>query len=138
MWLLTLFVVIVTFLGLTTLLPLARNYGTARKIGLPILVIPVNPLGLFWLIIGVQFRPLIRRLFPERLTLWTHCCVYGGGIEQRRPVHDLLGPVFVTVSPGIIELVIGDAIAANEVFTRRKDFPKPDIAYRESPRSTLT
>lgn len=130
MWLLTLFIVVSTFFVWFTALPLARNLAVARKIGLPIVIVPVDPLGLFWLLIGMQFRPLMRRILPESLTDWMHCCVYGGDIEQRRPIHARLGPVFIAVNPGFIELVVGDAVAADQVFTRRKDFPKPARAYR--------
>ncbi|KAF2094903.1 cytochrome P450 [Rhizodiscina lignyota] len=111
-----------------TILPLYRNYVVARKVGLPIIISPVNPLGVFWLLLGVRFIPLIR-LLPNRLSLWTHCTEYGGGFNDRTAIHKRVGPVFMHVNPAWNELVVADATSAASILNRRKDFIKPQIFY---------
>jgi hypothetical protein len=48
---------------------LARNYVTARKMGLPIIIVPIDQHNLVWMLVSVPLRPIIKvRLFAFALT----------------------------------------------------------------------
>lgn len=111
-----------------TVLPLYRNYTIAQKVGLPIIIDPVNPMGVLWLLLGPYLLPLLR-LLPASLSLWTDCTEYAGGFNDRGAIHKRLGPVFIHVNPARNELVIADPTTASNVLGRRKDFIKPALFY---------
>jgi hypothetical protein len=129
MWFLAFVVTAVVLFCSLTILPIIRNYADARRVGLPIIIVPVDPLGIFWLLIGIHFLPLIR-LLPGVLSRWTQCCEQGsGGYVDRSALHKRYGPVFIHVNPAFNEVVVADPVAADNVMSRRKDFIKHEKAY---------
>ena len=128
MWLFASIVTAAVLVFSISIVPVIRNYAIARKVGLPIIISPVDPLGLFWLLIGVHFIPLIR-LLPGFLSRWTQCCEYGGTYNDRSPLHQRYGPAFIHVNAGFNELVVADPVAADSIMSRRKDFIKPEKLY---------
>ena len=53
----------------------------------------------------------------------------GWQFDDKRAIHDELGPAFVLCTPGINEVIVADPTAVHTILTRRKDFVKPGIMY---------
>ena len=122
-----------------TLSTLLGNYAVARRIGLPIVVSPITPLNIIWLLSYRVFPPvlLLKRL-PFGLGRWARCTYTSWTFDDKCALHDEVGDLFCIVSPGSIEVVVADRKAANDVFARRKDFIKPAVIYGIYPKSSAT
>ena len=106
------------------ILNLCRNYVTARKIGLPIVINPVGLLNPVWLLSQDRLLPLLKSL-PFGLGNWAVYCGAGSVFSNRYKLNEKHGPAYLVVTPSDVVLWIGDAEAVEEVFTKRNDFIKP-------------
>lgn len=122
---------VATFLIWSTIWPLLRNLSTARKLGLPVVVSPVDPLNIPWLLVADFVIPPLRGILPFYLSQWTYCSQYGGTHTERTVIHKLYGPVFLIAHPAGIELSVADPAAADDILKRRKDFVKDGKLYRK-------
>lgn len=109
---------------------LAKNYRTARSIGLPVVICPVTSLNPLW-IIGYRLFPLVLKLrhLPFGLGRWVRSSYFGWNFVEKHAIHDELGDIFAIASPSSIEVVVADPQAAHAIFSRRKDFIKPALLY---------
>lgn len=111
-------------------LSMLKKYNEVRKIGLPVLFTPVPYRSILWRTTKGQLERLFKHL-PFGLGNFVEHTKMGGNWHFRTPLHDKYGPAFFVVSPGPTELIIADAAATEEVFTRsRQDFVKPVEAYK--------
>lgn len=112
---------------LLTAFALVRNYLTARKTGLPFIVIPISPENPIWFLVGKSiFVPLIERLpFGLGKNNITRYNYRGWEFEDKARTHVSLGDAFIVVSPGRNSLYVCNAEANADVFRRRDDFPRP-------------
>lgn len=113
-----------------TTISLLSNYNAARKIGLPVIISPVSPLNPFWILTYRTFPfVLTLKYLPLGLGRWARCTFLGWAFQDKYALHDELGPVFVTVTPGGNEMWVADAQATHNILSRRKDFIKPAAMY---------
>ncbi|KAH0848926.1 hypothetical protein AYO21_08742 [Fonsecaea monophora] len=113
---------------LWTLIRFTDNYLEARKIGLPILVSPVNPASPLWLLTKERLIPLVTSL-PWGLGEWATRAEVGWTFYQRYSVHAKYGEAFTIVSPGTNEIYIADPSAVEDLLRRRNDFIKDPAMY---------
>ncbi len=107
-----------------------RNYITARRIGLPIVISPVSTLNPFWILLYRAFPGILSlKHLPFGLGTWARCTSMGWAFEDKYRMHDDLGPIFTLVTPAGNEVTVADPEAAHAVLARRKDFVKPAEMY---------
>ena len=115
-----------------TAISLVKNYGIARRIGLPVVVSPATPLNPLWIICYRAFpKVLLLKYLPWGLGRWARCTFMGWTFDDKYALHEELGDLFSVVSPGGIEVVVADPDAAYAVLARRKDFIKPAVMYEQ-------
>ena len=101
------------------------NYLTARKIGVPLVIIPVSHENPLWMIVDKKiFIPLFERL-PFGSGNFTRYNWRGWEFQDKNKSHLEKGDVFVVVTPGRNWLYLCNAEALLDVFQRRADFPRP-------------
>lgn len=104
-----------------------NNYTEANKIGLPILIRPVNSSGPLWMFTKDLLIPVFSRL-PFGLGDWAPMAEIGWTFYQKCSVHAKYGEAFIIVSPGGNELILAELSATDEIMRRRNDFIKnPDV-----------
>lgn len=122
------FVLVPLSLSLGTMLyvlyGLLVNYNTARKTGLPFIVLPFDSGNPLWLIIDRKIVQFVRRI-PFCSGTFTRFNWRGWEIWDRYRAHQQLGDVIFFVTPGKNYLKLCDAEAVSEIFQRRADFSRP-------------
>ena len=117
---------LILFGGLYTIfcgLCLASNYIRAKRIGVPLVVLPVSLENPLWLLFGDSIVAIIKRLFGEsrftRFSIrgWVYFDKYAAALE--------LGDHFAFVTRAKIWFFVCDARTLNEVFQRSHDFQRP-------------
>lgn len=102
-----------------------RNYRNARQTGLPILFTPLDPFGLPWILLFINFGHLLARF------RWCRLLGMTWGWQDNDKWHRLLGNSFVLVGPTKCTIHTNDPVAIDWVLGKRKEFPKPWV-YGES------
>lgn len=112
---------------------LLRSYRLALSIGLPMVVLPVNPFSIVWILFSRRFFPAtipILKSLPWGLGSWAEYSNFGWTFQAGYAVHQKYGDAFLVVSPGMVELFLADAAAIDAVTSRRRDFLKPIKMYK--------
>jgi cytochrome P450 len=105
----------------------ANNYIEAKKIGLPIVISPIDPRNPLWLLTKDRLKPIISRL-PFGLGEWADRAEVGWTFYPRFSVHAKYGQAFTIVSPGTNEVYMAEPTATEDILRRRNDFIKdPDV-----------
>ncbi|KAH7081478.1 cytochrome P450 [Paraphoma chrysanthemicola] len=116
---------IATVLGLGLLLnwpyKIYRNYLSARKTGLAIVISPITPYALPWHIARGPLGSFMKR---QR---WFRALDQTCAWQDRNKLHAELGPCFIHVSPGMNMVCASDPVAIDYVFKTMKEFPKPEV-----------
>ena len=105
------------------------NYVQARRIGLPILISPVNPMNPVWVLFNKQLVPYLN-LLPFGLGTFATYSTLGWSFQHKYHLHAKHGDVFVIVNPGKNVVTVADASAVDEITSRRKDFQKAAEMYK--------
>jgi len=110
---------------------LYRNYKLARMINLPIILEPVSSLNIPWLIFNqlLKLHPLLSKFRDRFIRRYMRFSYMGWQFDLGWRVHEEIGPAFVLVSPGMVQVVVADTAAACDILARRKDFIKPAMLY---------
>jgi hypothetical protein len=104
---------------------LLLNYLRARKIGVPVVIIPISHGNLLWMIVDKKFFiPVFERL-PFGSGSFVRYNWRGWEFQDKNKSHLELGDVFVIANPGRNRLYVCNAKALLDVFQRRMDFPRP-------------
>ncbi|KAK1565925.1 cytochrome P450 [Colletotrichum navitas] len=109
------------------------NVVAAKSTGLPVLVYPVDPNNLFWILVSVPLRPWLKRNIPTRVWKRLVLTIYGWEFYERRRPFDEYGAVkgghrtLVVASAGGVELWTADPVVATEVLRRTGDFHMPAL-----------
>ena len=111
-------------MGLYTVYCLAVNYYKARKIGVSIVVLPIDPGNPLWMSVDTRIISIFKR-FPFGPGNFTRYNWRGWEIEDRYGAHFQLGEAFVFATPGKNRLQVCSAEALAEIFQRRADFVRP-------------
>lgn len=104
---------------------LYRNYQEAKKIGVPIRIIPIDHLNKLWLLVDKQVVSLCRRL-PGFLgnNSFTRFNYRGWHEHDGTLAHDEMGEAFLLVSPSRNWLYLADPDALMNMYRRGTDFPR--------------
>lgn len=101
---------------------LFRNYLVARKIGVPLRVIPISHLNKFWMLVDRKVLRYFKKIFGE--STFTRYNWMGWELPDRYSSHHELGDVFMIVTPGRNWLYLGHPDIVMDVVRRRNDFPR--------------
>ena len=98
------------------------NYKIARKIGFPVVVLPVSPDNPVWMLTSGHVLNIVKRVFGD---IWL--TRYGRlGWEYYNKYRPYLeSDAIILVIPGKNWIYLCNAEAATEIFQRRNDFPRP-------------
>lgn len=125
------FVTFLVYYVVNSLVCLRRNISSAKKSGIPYVVVPVYYLNAFWLLTHRLFLPLLAKLPRSWTSKWVDFCIpdfyYHSSIEIFQRVG---ADTFFVVSPGGMMLHTADPAVISQITTRRNDFPKPTAIYR--------
>ena len=113
---------------------LILNYRLARKTGLPIYITPFNPTNVVWVTFSGISRPLFAKILPRFLYERFVVTCFGWEFYERNRINKKLGRVFMLVTPGKNEMWVADAAIAEQVMSRRKDFPAIEKTSSEFPK----
>lgn len=111
-----------------SVLRFTNNYIEARKIGLPILICPINHMSPLWLLTKDRLKPLISAL-PFGLGEWSERAEVGWTYYPKFSVHAKHGEAFTIVSPGTNEIYMAEPTATDDILRRRNDFIKDPNVY---------
>ncbi|KIV84105.1 hypothetical protein PV11_06078 [Exophiala sideris] len=111
-----------------TFVRLINNYNEAKKIGLPIIILPVNPASPLWLFTKDYLSPILTQL-PFGLGTWAGLAEIGWTYFEKYSVHAKYGDAFILVSPGENDITLADPAATEDVMRRRNDFIKNPAIY---------
>ena len=114
-------------LVLWSFISLINNYNAARKVGLPIVVTPINPENPFMAIYGRHLMRSWTHVLPRPFKTWIQFGSFGWTFDDKTDMHDKLGPVFINVNPGANGVWIADPDVWIDIVTRRKDFLQPEF-----------
>lgn len=114
-----------TALFLWNFFGIASNYLVARKIGLPIIICPVDYLNPLWVLIRPTAVPILRRL-PFGLGNFTKYSYIGWPWEHQYRLHARYGPAFTVVYPRGCQVILGNTRTAANVLNRWREFTRDD------------
>ena len=107
---------------------LYKHYREGRATGLPLVVCPINPDNIIYMIISVPIRPLLERVLPEWIYFGIRPSIYGWEFRDRYQItHPKVGDSFLLVSSGSPVLWIADPALGTAILQRRKDFVQQKI-----------
>ena len=116
-------------LYLWSLTSLLQNYRKAKRVGLPVLVTPITLNNPIWLLSSSYIEPILKRI-PFGLTNFVHYSTQAWTFNDKYYLHAKYGAAFIIVSPDVIQVILADAAAAEDVFSRRKAFIKDSATYK--------
>ncbi|KAL8932284.1 MAG: hypothetical protein Q9211_006405 [Gyalolechia sp. 1 TL-2023] len=97
---------------------LLANYKRATRIGVPLVYAPISPDNPLWIALQTSFTSLFK---------------LGWEFHDRFRTFSALGDAFVLVTPDRNWLHVGEADAANEIFSRGREFGRPVWMLSEAP-----
>jgi cytochrome P450 len=106
----------------------AQNYVAAKKIGLPIVISPVNPMSPVWLLTKHWIIPIASAL-PFGWGEWAARAEMGWTYGPKFSVHARHGEAFCIVNPTYIEVLLAEPAATDDLLRRRNDFIKDPAVY---------
>ncbi|PSR75303.1 putative cytochrome P450 [Coniella lustricola] len=117
--------IVVSALILHSALSLLRNYIVARRIGLPIRIIPIDHTNPLWLAVDRKVLSYVKKL-PGFLgdNSFTRYNFRAWEMYDRLRPHQEMGPAFIIVTPARIWFYLASPDALMECFRRRTDFPR--------------
>lgn len=118
-----------SYIGLS-ILQLAYNYQKAKRIGLPVLVTPVDPSNVPYMLSSGWLEPLLRRCLPLGLGNFVEYNSRDWNYDKINDLQERIGDTFIIVSPKQIRVFTGNAKASDELCRRRRDFVKAVALYK--------
>lgn len=113
---------------------LGQNYLKARKVGIPVRVIPISHNNPIWMLLDRSILSLVKCLpFGLGKNSFTRYNFRGWELQDRYRSHGEMGPVWMHVTSVRNWLYVGDPDTVNEIWKRGKDFPRETSATGEHP-----
>jgi hypothetical protein len=113
---------------LSNIYSLYSNYRIARASGVPVIVCPVYPDNIIWIIIKVPLRPILKRILPTFIFERINISIFGWEFLDKFDFHSRVGPTFCLATPGNVEFWIADPEVAQVVLAKRKEFVQPPVS----------
>ncbi|KAI0487071.1 cytochrome P450 [Xylaria cf. heliscus] len=108
---------------------LLSNYLSARKLGVPIRVLPISHGNPFWMIVDRRVTSIFKH-FPFGDNNFTRYNWRGWEVRDRYRSHLEMGDVYVQVTPGRNWLYLCSPESLLELLRRKSDFPRPLELYK--------
>ncbi len=103
---------------------LAHNYRIARTVGVRLVVLPISPDNIVWILVWKYFIPLFQRV-PFGNGNFTRFNRHGWQVNDDGKAHLEFGDVFITVTPKQNWIYVCNAEAVADILRRDADFPRP-------------
>jgi hypothetical protein len=110
-------------LGFASLWGLIQNYGAARKIGLPVMVVPVSPENPLWMMLSRRVMPWVKRI-PFGSGSFSRFGALGWEFYQRNSVVEF-GDGVVICTPGKNWVYVWNPDTVSDILQRRNEFFRP-------------
>ncbi|KAI0017068.1 cytochrome P450 [Xylariomycetidae sp. FL0641] len=104
---------------------LFRNYLSARKVGVPLRILPISHGNPFWMIVDRKVISRLRNIPFIGDSSFVRYNWRGWEIEDKCRSHLEMGSAYMHVTPGRNWLYLCEPDSLLEVFRRRNDFPRP-------------
>lgn len=107
---------------------LTTNYLIAHRVGIPVVVIPVDPESPAWMLTSDYLGPFIDRVLswiPFGSGSFTRYAHRGWDVHDRAKSFLELGDAFILVTAGKNWLYVCNAETVPELLQRRKEFERP-------------
>lgn len=104
-----------------------RNYLKVRHLGLPMIIMPVWMLDIWWLL--VRKRLLWLEHLPFGLGRWVKYSYHGWILKDKTETHQALGDAFIVVTPATNVIWVADASANSEIISKYKTWRKHEGLY---------
>jgi hypothetical protein len=103
-----------------------RNYSVARKIGLPIIILPISHENPIWMLTARHVMPLFKCI-PFGNGRFTRFGYVGWQFDDKYRVHEELGDAVIFVTPGKNWIYLCNADAIHELIRRERqgEFARP-------------
>ena len=110
----------------STVWSLARNYRVARKIGLPVIIVPISPENPIWMILARKVLPVLQ-YGPFGNGTFSRFCRVGWEFDEKARAHLELGDAFVFATPGKNWIYLCNADTAHDIIRRERqgNFARP-------------
>ena len=109
--------------ALHNLFCLFLNYRIARKIGIPVIVLPASPDNPVWMLTSVAVLSVVKAIFGDCSV--TKYGQIGWEYHDKYRVHVKHGDAVVLVTPAHNWVYVCNAEAFNDIFQRRNAFGRP-------------
>ncbi|KAI6350833.1 hypothetical protein MCOR25_010348 [Pyricularia grisea] len=109
---------------------LARNYGAAKALGLPLIIHPFDPDSVTFALLSETLHTILVRILPSSAYAYIEPSFIGWEFHNKGAIHQRLGSTFVIVTSGINRLVSSDPALCSNFMTRRREFVHTDISTR--------
>jgi hypothetical protein len=107
---------------------LITNYAIARRVGVSVVVIPVDPESPLWMLTSDYLGPFIDRVLswiPFGSGSFTRYAHRGWDVHDRAKSFLELGDAFILITTGKNWLYVCNAETVAEMLQRRKEFERP-------------
>jgi cytochrome P450 len=111
-----------------TALCLANNYRRARKLGFPIVLLPISSMNILWIVIQPAVISLVERIFGT--SSFTRFAPRDWHFREKAYPHIEFGDAWALVTPGQIWFNVADPDAITDIFQRRTQFIRPVELYQ--------
>ncbi|KAG4267187.1 hypothetical protein FPRO04_04799 [Fusarium proliferatum] len=102
----------------------------AKSIGLPVLITPIDPSNVPYLLCSSFLEPFLREVLPFGLGNFVEYNSRDWNYEQIHDLQERIGDTFIIVSPKQIRVFTGNAKASDDLCRRRRDFVKAVALYK--------
>lgn len=111
---------------LSTAWCLFRNYRIARRVGLPIVIVPISPENPLWMLIARYIVPFLKYI-PFGNGHFTRFCHIGWEFDEKARAHIEFGDAFMFATPGKNWIYTCDAEAIQDILKRERqgEFARP-------------
>jgi cytochrome P450 len=112
--------------SVSTAWSLFRNYVVARKVGLPIVIVPISPENPLWMLLARYILPVLQYV-PFGNGHFSRFCHIGWEFDEKARAHVELGDAFMFATPGKNWIYLCDADATHDIIKRERsgEFARP-------------
>jgi cytochrome P450 len=105
---------------------LLRNYAIARKVGLPIVIVPISPENPLWMLLARYILPILQYV-PFGNGHFSRFCHIGWEFDEKARAHVEFGDAFMFATPGKNWIYLCDADAIHDIIKRERsgEFARP-------------
>ncbi|KAJ3533382.1 hypothetical protein NM208_g8017 [Fusarium decemcellulare] len=120
---------LLAYTGLNFIL-LIHNYRKAKTVGLPVLITPIDPSNVPYMLCSSWLEPLLRKVLPFGLGNFVEYNSRDWNYDKINDLQERIGDTFIIASPKQIRVFTGNAKASDDLCRRRRDFVKAVALYK--------